>query len=169
MEIGSTGYNLPLVVMLEGEIDKEKFSDTLRQLINRHESLRTSFEIIEEEPVQKIHEEVEFEIRYTDSREVETIVRDFIQPFDLSQLPLLRVGLIKTGEERYILSVDMHHIITDAVSLEIFVKEFIALYQGKNLPRSGLQYKDYSEWQNRNREKTGRILGEAVRGKNTGA
>jgi hypothetical protein len=89
---------------------------------------------------------------------------EFIRPFDLSRAPLLRVGLIKLphtpaalrghpsqeGKERkYILMVDMHHIISDGVTLEIFIKEFMALYRGETLPLLRLQYKDFSCWRNR--------------------
>ncbi|UCH92358.1 MAG: amino acid adenylation domain-containing protein [Candidatus Aminicenantes bacterium] len=166
-----TGYNIPAVLMVEGDVDKERLEDTFRQVIRRHESLRTSFEMIEEEPVQRIRHdtEVEFEIKFhqveveeknpcrgesVDSPiEEETVIQDFIRPFDLSQAPLMRVGLIQIEEEKHILMVDMHHIISDGISMGIFVKEFMALYAGKKLPALKLQYKDYSEWQNREKEK----------------
>jgi hypothetical protein len=73
---------------------------------------------------------------------------DFIRPFDISCTPLLRVGLIKKAEEKYILAVDTHHIISDARSQEVLVKEFMHLYGGEILPELRLQYKDFSQWQN---------------------
>jgi acyl carrier protein len=64
LETNTTAYNIPQVVVLEGVIDKIRLQDTLNRLIRRHESLRTSFAQVEEEPVQKIHKKVKFEIEF---------------------------------------------------------------------------------------------------------
>ena len=80
----------------------------------------------EGEIVQRIHEEVTFNIEeYEEEDEVKIRCRNRIyKPFDLNQAPLLRVGLIKIAEERHILMFDMHHIISDGVSMGILIKEF---------------------------------------------
>jgi hypothetical protein len=80
--------------------------------------------------------------------EARELAYNFIKPFDLGRSPLLRVRLVKTGETRYILMWDMHHIITDGTSMGIFLKEFSALYTGEKLPPLRIQYKDFSRWQN---------------------
>jgi len=147
MELDSTSYNVSSAVRIEGKPDSEKVVRSFRQLIKRHESLRISFHIVKETPVQRIHEQVQWEIEYYSATE-DTVHHSFIRPFDLSLAPLLRVGLIKLAEERYILIVDMHHIITDGVSTDMFVRELMALYNGEALPSLKLQYKDYAEWQN---------------------
>jgi amino acid adenylation domain-containing protein len=158
LEGQSIAYNIPQVVVLEGEYKKEKLLETFGKLIQRHEALRTSFEMIGEEPVQRIHDvdEARFEIGYVSvERRAESvefrkadIIKDFISPFDLSQQPLLRVGLIKIGETLQILIVDMHHIISDGVSNNILIEEFKQLHAGMELVPLRIQYKDYSEWQN---------------------
>ncbi|MCP4148492.1 MAG: hypothetical protein GY757_12165, partial [bacterium] len=78
-------------------------------------------------------------------------IKDFIRPFDLTLAPLLRVGLLKTPNDgprdRHLLMMDMHHIITDGISMEIFLKELILLYDGEQLPPLRLRYRDYSRWQ----------------------
>ncbi|UCH95998.1 MAG: amino acid adenylation domain-containing protein, partial [Candidatus Aminicenantes bacterium] len=170
MDLQGTGYNIPGVMILEGEVQKERFENTVRELTARHESLRTSFVMVEGEPVQVVHHEVEFEIQYLATEDTEntegtrglaplyidpaaSTIKNFIRPFDLSQAPLLRVGLTKSLDNRYILMIDMHHIITDGTSLEIFAKEFMALYAGEDLPPLRLQYKDYSQWQNSTKER----------------
>ena len=153
-ETGIT-YNIPAIQELEGPIDKNRLEDVFKRLIRRHESLRTSIQTVNEEPVQKIHQEVKFEIEeYTpvDELDVTRIIKNFIQPFDLSRVPLVRVGIIKTGEERHLLMVDMNHIITDGTSMGLFVNEFMTLYAGKILSPLRLQYKDYSEWQRSQKE-----------------
>jgi FkbH-like protein len=193
MDKDSTAYNIASIMILEGIVDKNKLERSFRGLIQGHESLRTSIEIIEEEPVQLIHEHVEFEIEYKevevkvedgdsegtrglaplplepvarDSQPAADIISSFIRPFDLSRPPLLRVGLVKLlhtptalpghlskegGKEKYIFLVDMHHIISDGMSSQVLVQDFSALYTGKVLAGIKLQYKDYTQWQKRER------------------
>lgn len=153
---GGVLYNLPRVLVWDGDIDRAKFETAFNNLINRHESLRTSFEIIDVNPVQRIHYNVEFEIEYYDltrdqveaEDKVEDIIRDFIRPFDMAQAPLLRVGLIKKIDREHILMVDIHHIITDGTANLMLVRDFITLYKGEVLPELPLRYKDFSQWQN---------------------
>ncbi len=161
MDEGSTVYNIPAVMILEGALDKNHLEGVFRQLIRRHESLRTSFITINEEPVQRIHENVEFEIEYKNSStdytdytdEKDNNIHHFIQPFDLFRASLLRVALVKEEDEKHFLMVDMHHIITDGASMELFVKEFMILYTGRELVPLKLQYKDYSGWRRIMRER----------------
>jgi amino acid adenylation domain-containing protein len=156
MEEDNISYNLPMVVRLEGELNKEKFEKVFMQLIDRHESLRTSFGMMAEEPVQLVHDHVKFEIEYYSSATGavgDRSLKYFPRPFDLSKAPLLRVGLIESGREQHILMLDMHHIITDGTSQEIFTQEFMALYGGKELPALRLQYNDFSGWQNNHRQR----------------
>ena len=146
-----TVYNLPFIMTLEGNVQIKKITGAFQRLIKRHESLRTSFIAVNNEPVQKIHDNAAFEIEQIESREQgaevrEAIIYSFIRPFDLSCAPLLRVGLINTGENRYVFMTDIHHIIADGFSIGILIKEFMALYEGRQLPELKLQYKDYSEW-----------------------
>ncbi|UCH93274.1 MAG: AMP-binding protein, partial [Candidatus Aminicenantes bacterium] len=163
LKLVGLGYNESTFAMLEGQLDRGHFEKTFRQLIRRHESLRTSFHIVKDEPVQRICEcdEVEFEIEYYDISEVEVeeeegtgglaplpIIKNFIRPFDLSQAPLLRVGLIKEENEKHVLMADMHHIVTDGTSMGILRREFMELYRGEELTPLEIQYKDFSGWQN---------------------
>jgi iturin family lipopeptide synthetase B len=142
MDPGSISYNLPALLELEGEVDKERFRRTFQQLIKRHESLRTSFIQVNEEPVQRIHEQENYKFR------IKEMIQNFVRPFDLSQAPLLRVGLVKVETGKHLLMLDMHHIITDGTSLDIFIKEFMQLYEGKEPAPVRIQYKDFSRWQN---------------------
>jgi amino acid adenylation domain-containing protein len=156
-QMGKTSslYSLPMNFILEGELELRRLENAFAGLINRHESLRTSFRLVEDKPVQKIHSQVEFAVQHYEAGKnsgeaaVDAIMQQFLQPFDLSHAPLLRVGLIKVTEMRHILMVDIHHIVTDGTSMEIMIDEFDALYRGETLPDLRLQYKDYSNWQNR--------------------
>jgi amino acid adenylation domain-containing protein len=147
LDPNSLGYNLPGVFVIEGQMDEIRLGNTFCRLIKRHESFRTSFGMKNVELVQAIHGpgEVEFSIEYYQTP-VE-IHRSFIRPFNLSRAPLLRIGLIKDREQGNLLLIDMHHIITDGTSWEILIKEFTALYSGRELARLKLQYKDFARWQ----------------------
>jgi len=128
--------------------------NTFRKLIQRHESFRTSFEMVEGEPVQRIHKEIHFKIEDSipggapSETLPESTIEHFIRPFDLSKPLLLRVGLIKLEEEKHIFILDTHHIITDGFSKDILTRDFLSLYSGEVSEPLKLQYKDFSEWQN---------------------
>ncbi|WP_270168683.1 non-ribosomal peptide synthetase [Paenibacillus sp. SYP-B4298] len=149
LEGAEQSYNMPEFMMLEGSLNRERFEEAFRKLIARHEILRTGFEMVHGEPVQRVHAQVEFEVEYgqADEAEVEAIVRRFVRTFDLKQAPLLRVGLVKLESERHLLMVDMHHLISDGVSMGILVDEWSRLYAGEELPALRIQYKDYAVWQ----------------------
>jgi amino acid adenylation domain-containing protein len=148
----STGYNIPIILLLEGKIHKQKFEETFMRLIERHESLRTSFALAGNESVQVIHGDIAFNIEYFQDSP-DPVIKDFIRPFDLAKAPLIRVGLIRTAADRHVFIVDMHHIIADGVSLGILVRDFMSIYAGKHLSPLKLQYKEYSQWQNRELQK----------------
>ncbi|WP_236628524.1 non-ribosomal peptide synthetase [Paenibacillus mucilaginosus] len=151
LEAGQTGYNLPSVYRVEGHLDLHRLNEAFRALIRRHESLRTSFELLDGEPVQRIHDEVSFALELL-SADQETMSRpdepaaSWIKPFDLTRAPLMRVSLV-TARAEQLLFFDMHHIISDGISVQILLAELQALYRGEPLPELPLQYRDYSEWQ----------------------
>jgi len=165
----STAYNVPQTVILEGNPDRTMLEGVFRSMIRRHEGLRTAIELIGEEPAQKIYPRVAFELEYHEAFSpltgpgskttgpatpgAEKIIQQFIRPFDLTQPPFIRAGLIKIGQNRHILVIDMHHLVTDGISHEIFVKEVMALYAGLELPFLRIRYKDYSRWQNSDGQK----------------
>jgi amino acid adenylation domain-containing protein len=150
MEPTGIAYNIPHIFELKQETDLEELTGIFQKLIQRHETFRTSFfEIIEGKPFQKIHEQVEFSVEYDEAgeHEIDKTMRRFIRPFDMSKAPLMKVGAIKVGEDRYILMVDVHHIIADGKSLEVLVQDFKTLSERGYLLELRLQYKDFSEWQ----------------------
>jgi len=163
-----TNYNVTLFEVLEGELDRRRMEESFSKLIKRHESLRTGFEIINVEPVQKIHKhkDADFEIEYYDSTENGTattaqIKRDFIRPFSLPQVPILRVGLIKNAKNKHILMIDTHHIIMDGSSMGIFINDFMALYSGQDLTVLKLRYKDFAQWE-KNQIRSGKMKAQEV-------
>lgn len=151
MENTGVGYNVPYSYMIEGEVDKDRIEQSFRTIVHRHEVIRTSFKMNDGQIIQKIHSEVPFSIDYieVEEKDAREMAENYIRPFDLQQPPLLRVCLIKVAEKRHIMLLDMHHIITDGISISILTKELLELYDGKQLLPLKLQYKDYAEWQNK--------------------
>ncbi|MCP4214101.1 MAG: amino acid adenylation domain-containing protein [bacterium] len=169
MSVDNIGYNMPRIIDLEPPVDDSipdlsKLEEVFTQLMERHESLRTSFLMVDNEPVQRVHWDLcrtaagksPFKIRYTRLEETlsaEQIYEYFMRPFDLSQAPLMRAEVVGNGDGKLLLLVDTHHIITDGTSLSILEKEFDALYQGEQLSPLHLQYRDYSQWNTGSRRK----------------
>jgi len=145
----ATTYNMPMALIARGEPDIPRFEASMRQMIDRHETLRTSFHFLDGEPVQIVHDEYEFAIEYMEATEdqLDGIVRSFIRPFDLEQAPLLRVLFVRLEPQKHALLVDMHNIISDGSSMNVFIQEFTNLYRGLELPPVRVQYKDYAHWQ----------------------
>ncbi|MFA4133149.1 MULTISPECIES: edeine biosynthesis hybrid PKS-NRPS EdeI [unclassified Brevibacillus] len=149
MQEGAVAYNIPTVMMLEGELDREAFERAFISLVQRHESLRTSFSIVDGALMQTVQPSVDFTLAYSevDENDAKRTVEQFIRPFDLSKAPLVRGMLIRIDVNKHLLLFDMHHIISDGVSINILIREFFQLYQGLELPELRIQYKDYSVWQ----------------------
>ncbi|MCU0289010.1 MAG: condensation domain-containing protein, partial [Acidobacteria bacterium] len=164
MENDNISYNIPMLERLvldraDMAIGENHLDLICRQLIAQHESLRTSFIQIEGKPRQKINDHVDFHIEYyditgpgynqTNNPAIKDIIDRFVRPFDLSLPPLLRLAIIKEDQHQLILLMDFHHIISDEFSQKILVKDFLKLLFGGQLLPLRLQYKDYSEWQNK--------------------
>nr|WP_314464357.1 non-ribosomal peptide synthetase [uncultured Clostridium sp.] len=144
-----TAYNIPLAIKIHGKLDIKRFCHAFQMLIQRHDALRTSFEIVDGEPVQIIHDEVDFEVSVGNisEEEVEAETLAFTRRFDLSKAPLLRAAILKMGDQENLFLIDMHHMISDGTSMSIIISDLMDLYGGKDLPKQELQYADYSEWQ----------------------
>ncbi|WP_411829582.1 amino acid adenylation domain-containing protein, partial [Paenibacillus alvei] len=155
LEGADQSYNMPGVLLLEGSIDRSLLEKAFRGLIARHETLRTGFEIVQGEAVQRIYESVDFAVEYRHASEEEApeVVQAFIRPFDLAKPPLLRAELVELAAERYLLMFDMHHIVSDGVSMDVLVEELVRLYGGESLEPLRIQYKDYAVWQQSDEQK----------------
>ncbi|MHB8063012.1 MAG: amino acid adenylation domain-containing protein, partial [Ruminiclostridium sp.] len=160
MDKTSISYNIPMAVEIKGRIDLKRVQKAFEILIERHEALRTSFHSVDNQIVQKIHsiDEVTSSmdiVDFMDQKDNECIkseIKNLIRPFDLEKFPLLRLKLLRREEDRYILVLDIHHIISDGTSMSILIKEFSEIYSDRQLPKLRLQYKDYAFWQKKIRE-----------------
>ncbi|NGP58570.1 amino acid adenylation domain-containing protein [Paenibacillus thiaminolyticus] len=163
LEGAELSYNIPGAMLLEGELDRQRFEEAFRGLVARHETLRTGFEMVKGEAVQRIYEEAAFQVEYVQisGEQAEETVRQFVRPFDLAKPPLLRVGLAELAPDRHILMFDTHHIVSDGVSIDVLIDEFVRLYSGEPLEPLRIQYKDYAVWQQSDEQKAQLVKQEA--------
>ncbi|WP_423212953.1 condensation domain-containing protein, partial [Paenibacillus solani] len=148
LDPGGIGYNMPRALEIVGELNVQRVRESLNLLAERHESFRTSFAMQEDQLMQRIAGRVEVPVEVTDSTEDEakTRVKAFVRPFDLGKASLLRAALIRLEEQRHVLLLDMHHIVSDGTSMDVFVDEFTRLYAGEQLAPLAIHYKDYAVW-----------------------
>ncbi|MGX5439997.1 non-ribosomal peptide synthase/polyketide synthase [Bacillus thuringiensis] len=149
IEGSGVSYNIPFAMKVKGDLDIRQFEKAFHRLIERHEVLRTSFVMVDGEPVQKIEREIDFQVTYREvgTNKIDDMINEFVKPFDLEKAPLLRVEIIHVTDDEHVMVLDMHHIISDGVSMGIFTQELAELYKGKELSPLSIQYKDYSVWQ----------------------
>jgi surfactin family lipopeptide synthetase A len=136
---------------LEQELDREKVEQVFHRLIARHDSLRTSFCRMGNKIVQVVHdiEAMEYDVEFYrspgDEYHISSIRDAFIRPFDLNRAPLLRIGIIETGERKHILMVNSQRMTADTYSHDILIREFMDIYRGNEIPPLNIQYSHYLE------------------------
>ena len=159
----SAEYNLCEALRLHGKLDLAALQQTVAGLIDRHESLRTRFAEFEGEPVQIIDLSLDLLLPVEDLRQLDVASRnerlmaamrqEREQAFDLSRGPLLRMRLLRMGEEEHVLLRSFHHIICDGWSQGVFNREFFSLYETFHEERETtlealpVQYADFALWQ----------------------
>jgi amino acid adenylation domain-containing protein len=150
----STAYNMAQAFEIPSEVTVEQVTDILQQLVSRHQALRTSFHQEGEALVQRIARNITIDISLVEdySLTADSYLTTFVQPFDLAKAPLIRAALLKQEDKQYLL-LDLHHIIADGVSVDVFIDEFNMLYRGESLPALEVNYCDYVLWREK-REQT---------------
>ena len=163
LEPGSAAYNSSKVVRLLGAIDQGALCESFRQIVKRHEVLRTRYWQAEAGPVQEVGEEAEVGLPVVDlsrsergQEQAEEVLKEEAErPFDLERGPVLRLLLVKMSEEEHLVSVTIHHIASDGWSVGILVREFSQVYEAMKerkpwpLKELGVQYGDFAVWQRR--------------------
>ena len=167
LEPGSSFYNIPMALRLEGPLNQLALEQGINEIIRRHENLRTTFVSVDGEAAQVIADSAITPVACVDlsafpEQTWQTLTQQVTQeeattPFDLAKGPLMRVRLIhlsrKQAKHEAILLVTLHHIISDGWSNNVLTREFVTLYQayseGNTSPLSELtiQYSDYAYWQ----------------------
>jgi amino acid adenylation domain-containing protein len=163
LEPGNWFYNVPMGVRIEGGLNVKALEESVRQMVRRHEPLRTVINNEGRGPVQVIQEEGTIRIGLIDLSEMEEQRRgeevrrmseaEAREPFELSKGPLIRFTVIKETSERHVLLVTMHHVISDGWSMGVLVREVTEIYEAGcegrpvELEELAIQYADYAVWQ----------------------
>ena len=161
LQAPTAAYNVHVGLWLYGPLNVEALQDSLQEIVNRHETLRTSFALERGELIQRVIPTYRVTLPMTDFAHLakpyppvyEFAKREVDTPFDLDRGPLFRSHILRIGPEEHVFLCTMHHTITDAWSMQLFTKEMAGLYEalsdGKTpaLPELTIQYGDYSEWQ----------------------
>ncbi len=163
-EPGTYYYNNFACVRLSGKLHLHAFREVWNTIVQRHEILRTTFMMQDDQPVQVIAPHIPFQLPLIDltawpeeskEREVEQrVLAEAQQPFDLTRGPLMRITLYKLSEGEHRLMITIHHIIADGWSIEVLLQELGQLYYSfsYSVPISlqplSIQYADFALWQN---------------------
>ncbi|HEX8923088.1 MAG TPA: condensation domain-containing protein, partial [Pyrinomonadaceae bacterium] len=163
LDAGSPFYNIPAALRLKGQFDRQLLERSLNEVIDRHEALRTTFTVVERQPVQVISPELRLTVPLISleslplaEREAEALrlfEEDARAPFDLKRGPLMRAKLLRLSEEEHVLLMTMHHIVSDGWSMGVLIREVAALYEAFSrgaaspLPELSIQYADFAVWQ----------------------
>ncbi len=161
----SPEYNIPQAFRIEGDLDPEVMQRALREVVRRHETLRTTFRSIEGTPAQVIAQVVDMEVPFIDARgrvsdpagawaeALRLAAADAREPFDLTLGPVMRAKLYRTDEREHLLYYNVHHIAYDGWSMGVFARELAAIYDAfaagipSPLPELPAQYLDFAVWQ----------------------
>ena len=163
LEPDSPLYNIHAAVSLSGPLNVPVLERSMGEILRRHEALRTTFAVLDDQPVQLINEAADFKLPLSDLQGLDEDARhssvsaraeeDARHPFDLTKGPLLRASLLRLGETEHVLLLTIHHIVSDGWSMGVFVRELAALYEayvaGRPSPLQELpiQYADFAVWQ----------------------
>ena len=160
---GNPFYNVSAALRLTGSLNLRSLEQTFNEIVQRHETLRTTFTLLEGELVQVIAPFLTVSLPTIDLQNLspaqqETaalqLATDAAQcPFDLAAGPLFKVTLLQLSETEYILLLNLHHIVADGWSIGVLVRELGTLYTAfvkkgiSHLPALPVQYADFAEWQ----------------------
>lgn len=163
LEPGSTAYTVPGCIRLGIALDVKALEAALNEIVERHETLRTTFQVVDGQPAQVIAPTLKLPLPQVDltalpfeereARMLDIALAETRRPFDLATGPVLRATLIKCADDDWVLQVSMHHIISDGWSLGVFIRELGLLYEafheGRPSPLEPLpvQYADFACWQ----------------------
>ncbi|MBD0301097.1 MAG: AMP-binding protein, partial [Tolypothrix sp. T3-bin4] len=151
-------YNVPEAFHLNGLVNVGALEQSFQKIINRHEILRTTFKVVDGQPIQVIHASPIFKLTVidspTDQSQIwELIIQEARRSFDLSKDLMLRAALFKLSETEYFLLINLHHIVCDGWSINLLLQELATLYtafaskQTSPLSDLKIQYADFAVWQ----------------------
>ncbi len=150
---GTSEYHSAVALRLEGSLDVPALESAVRELVTRHESLRTTFEEVEDglahQRVRPVPDGPALDVVTvaTPGERHQVLAEAYARPFDLREGPLFRAVLVRLAETEHVLLLAAHHIVTDGWSMKVVIEDLATLYAGETPPRPALQYGDFAAWQ----------------------
>ena len=156
-------YNIPHALRIRGDLRVDVLRRALDEILRRHEVLRTYYPTVDGEPRQQVHAGLEVPLREVDLRGEDdpqaaarrAVADEMGRPFDLAEPPLFRVAIFRVDGQEHFVALVLHHIVSDAWSTELLVRELVELYtafsreQPSPLGELPFQYADFAAWQRR--------------------
>ncbi|ASS75376.1 hypothetical protein CIG75_10485 [Tumebacillus algifaecis] len=157
VQAGDGLYHIPLTIRMRGELNRAALTESMQKLVARHEALRTVFIEVDGAPMQRVIADLTLMVQVHSGQEEatvwQTILAEAKKPFDLARGPLIRADLFELKPHDHLLLLNLHHIIADGWSVEVFMKELGEVYAGitqerePQLPEMTLQFADYAKWE----------------------
>ena len=158
----SSSYNLAAGLRLRGSLNKRALTNSWKEIIRRHEVLRTGIVSVDGKPKAVVHACADWTVSTRSLRDLPKAEQyaeamkfasaELRRPYDLSSAPAIRVFLLELDDEEHVLLFGVHHIVSDGWSLGVIGDEFIQLYTAYSenrpspLPELPVQYLDYAHW-----------------------
>lgn len=149
MDSGSSLYNIQGGLLLDKKPDIAKLKEAFQVVISRHDTLRTYFEITGGQIVQKIIDKLDTHIMFEEvnTNDPDELLYIYSSKFDLGKVPLFKIHLFDLPNGKFLLMLDVHHVIFDGTSLNNLIYEISCVYNEKDLPSLEISYKDFSVWE----------------------
>lgn len=163
LDPGNPAYNILIAVQLAGYLNRAALAEALNAIVQRHEALRTTFHLVDGQPVQQVAPTLVLESPVIDlqslspEQQIQVVQQQAVaeaqRPFDLSQAPLVRSQLLQLAESQHVILLTLHHIVSDGWSMDVLIHELATLYnafstgQSIALPDLPIQYVDFAVWQ----------------------
>ncbi len=152
---GNTAYNVALTARIRSEVDHKAWRKTCQRLVNRHEVLRTTYDLVDGQVVQKVHPYTEADVHYADTSHLDEaafrtlMIEQYEKPFLLESGPVIKFYLFRRAEQNYVFLINIHHIASDGFSTWVMLDEIKTLYaaevdgQKATLEPLEVSYKDF--------------------------
>ena len=163
LEPHGTAYNIPIALRVFGALNLPVLEESINEVVHRHEMLRTTFGSVDGKAIQIPAPSLKVSLPVIDLQHLSLVEReeavlrlataDAQRSFELEYGPMLRMSLLKLGQDEHIALVTLHHIVSDAWSAHVLVREVTTLYTAfaagrpSPLPPLPIQYADFASWQ----------------------
>ncbi|WP_338848361.1 amino acid adenylation domain-containing protein [Massilia sp. W12] len=150
MKGGEDAYHVSGALRLRGPLQKTRLEQALRMLTARHPTMRTAYVFQQGGIWHRCEEQIDLPLLHAElspGQSLDAHLNNLVQSFDLARAPLWRAALVRITDQEHVLLLDMHHLISDGISMSILIEEMFRLYQGESLSPVAAHYADFVAWE----------------------